>query len=57
MKKTENKFTWNKLESGGRREQTQSMGFTGNLSKKGTKKTERLVDEHKQFRKDIRKPR
>lgn len=51
------KFDWGRRESGGPRKKTEDLGFDGNLQKKGVTKTKKFTEEHKEFRKDIRKPR
>ena len=51
------KFDWKKLQSGGKREKPLSLGFDGNLQKKGLPKSEKFVEEHKEYKKEIRKPR
>lgn len=51
------KFDWKARQTGGPREKTQAMGFDGNLSKKGLKKTQKFVAESKEFKAEVRKPR
>ena len=51
------KFDWKARQSGGPKEKIQNLGFDGNIQKKGLPKTEKFVEMHKEFRKDIRKPR
>jgi len=59
LKKAGNKskFEWKKLQSGKKREKPQSFGFNGNPQKKGLPRAEKFVEEHKEHRKEIRKPR
>lgn len=51
------KFEWKKRESGGPRSKTEDLGFTKSSYKKSAPKTEKLVEEHKEFREEIRKSR
>jgi len=53
---TNTKFEWSRLESGGGRARPAPMGF-GKTPGTNKKRTEKLIDEHKEFKKEIRKPR